>query len=82
MSEELLGKIIVIVFVAVLLITDSKNILNKGGIDEMKKKRTEKKKKIESCGNITKRRDIFKFKSSNIGVFPKPAIERKDNTKG
>ncbi|MBA7532188.1 hypothetical protein ES705_24414 [subsurface metagenome] len=48
---------------------------------EMKKKRTEKKKTILPCGNITLRKDIFKFKSENIGIFPKPKIERKDNIK-
>ncbi len=47
----------------------------------MRKKRIEKKKTIEPCGTITPTKDFFKFKSSNIGVFPKPEIERKDNTK-
>ncbi|MBA7608522.1 hypothetical protein ES703_15699 [subsurface metagenome] len=47
----------------------------------MRKKRTEKKKTIEPCGTIWDTKDIFKFKSKNIGVFPKPEIERKDNTK-
>jgi len=43
----------------------------------MKKKRTEKKKTIQPNGTITPLRDIFKFKSENIGVFKKPKIERK-----
>ncbi|MBA7564865.1 hypothetical protein ES708_06534 [subsurface metagenome] len=47
----------------------------------MRKKRIEKKKKIEPSGTITQSRDYFKFKSENIGIFPKPEIERKDNTK-
>ncbi|MBA7573072.1 hypothetical protein ES708_14867 [subsurface metagenome] len=47
----------------------------------MRKGRIEKKKKIEPCGTVITSKDFFKFKSSNIGVFPKPEIERKDNTK-
>ncbi|MBA7712404.1 hypothetical protein ES703_121378 [subsurface metagenome] len=47
----------------------------------MRKKWIEKKKKIEPSGSITPSRDIFKFKSKNIGVFKKPKIERNDNTK-
>ncbi|MBA7482719.1 hypothetical protein ES707_18213 [subsurface metagenome] len=47
----------------------------------MRKGRIEKKKKIEPCGTITQTKDLFSFKSRNIGVFPKPEIERKDNTK-
>lgn len=42
---------------------------------ERKKKRTEKKK-IEPCGNILPRKDIFKFRSENLGVFKRPKIER------
>ncbi|MBA7522134.1 hypothetical protein ES705_14251 [subsurface metagenome] len=38
-----------------------------------------KKKKIQPCGNITKRKDLFKFRSENLGVFPKPKIERKED---
>jgi len=44
----------------------------------MKKKKTEKKKTIKPCGTITPVRDIFKFKSKNIGIFPKPKIERRN----
>ncbi|MBA7590446.1 hypothetical protein ES708_32566 [subsurface metagenome] len=47
----------------------------------MRKKRIKKKKKIEPCGTITQTKDFFKFKSENMGIFPKPEIERKDNTK-
>ena len=47
----------------------------------MRKKRIEIKKTIEPCGTMVETKDFFKFKSSNIGVFPKPEIERKDNTK-
>ncbi|MBA7477505.1 hypothetical protein ES707_12916 [subsurface metagenome] len=47
----------------------------------MRKKRMKKKKTIEPCGTVTQTKDLFSFKSSNIGVFPKPEIERKDNTK-
>ena len=36
---------------------------------------------VQPCGTITQTKDFFKFKSENIGVFPKPEIERKDNTK-
>jgi len=56
-------------------------ILSGRGIKEMKKERTKKKKTILPCGNVTPLKDIFKFKSKNIGIFPKPKIERKDNTK-
>ncbi len=44
----------------------------------MRKKKIEKKKKIKPCGTITPLKNYFKFKSKNIGVFPKPEIERKD----
>ena len=47
----------------------------------MRKGRIEKKKTIEPCGTITPLKDVFKFKGKNLGVFPKPEIERKDNTK-
>ena len=57
-------------------------ILKERGIKEMKKKKTEKKKTIEPCGTITPTKDLFKFKSENMGVFPKPEIERKDNNEG
>ena len=32
---------------------------------------------IRPCGTITSSRDIFKFKSKNIGVFPKEDQEKK-----
>ena len=51
------------------------------GFKEMKKKRIEKKKPIQPNGTITPLRDIFKFKSENMGIFKKPEIERKDNNK-
>ena len=41
----------------------------------------EKKYKKYQTGTITPTKDFFKFKSKNIGVFPKPKIERKDNNK-
>jgi hypothetical protein len=47
----------------------------------MRKKWAEKKKAIEPDGSITALKDIFRFKGKNLGVFPKPEIERKDNTK-
>jgi len=43
----------------------------------MRKKKIEKKKTIEPTGTITPTKDFFKFKSKNIGIFPKPKIERK-----
>ncbi len=46
----------------------------------MRKKRIEKKKKIEPCGSITALKDIFKFKGKNLGVFKRPKIERKQCT--
>ena len=48
---------------------------------KMRKKRIEKKRTIEPCGTITPTKDFFKFKSKNIGVFPKPKSERNNNTK-
>lgn len=48
---------------------------------EMEKKRTGKKKTIEPTGSMIPLKDIFKFKSENIGIFPKPEIERNNNTK-
>jgi hypothetical protein len=59
---------------------ESPKYLNERRI-KMRKKRIEKKKTIEPCGTITPTKDFFKFKSKNIGVFKKPEIERKDNTK-
>jgi len=47
----------------------------------MIKKKIEKKRKIRPCGTITPLKDIFKFKSKNLGLFPKPKIERNDDTK-
>lgn len=47
----------------------------------MRKKRIGKKKTIKPTGTITPLKDIFKFRSKNIGVFKKPEIERKDDTK-
>jgi len=44
----------------------------------MRKKKIEKKKTIEPCGTITPLKDIFKFKSKNMGLFKKPEIERKN----
>ncbi|MBA7655349.1 hypothetical protein ES703_63253 [subsurface metagenome] len=41
----------------------------------------DKKKTILPCGNITKRKDLFKFRSENLGVFKKPEIERKEDKK-
>jgi len=41
----------------------------------------EKKYKKYQTGTITPQKDIFKFKSKNIGIFKKPKIERNDNTK-
>ncbi|MBA7556508.1 hypothetical protein ES705_49218 [subsurface metagenome] len=78
MSEEFLGKIIVIVFVVVLFITDLKDIWLKE-VKKMIKKKIEKKKTIEPNGSITSLKNIFKLKSKNIGVFKKPEIERKDS---
>lgn len=49
--------------------------LREGGLREMKKRRTEKKKTIEPTGTITPLKDYFK-PVKNIGVFPKPKIER------
>lgn len=46
---------------------------------EMRKKRAERKKPIKPSGSITPLRSYFKFKSKNIGTFPKPEIERNDN---
>ena len=46
----------------------------------MRKKEIEKKKKIQPTGTITPLRDYFK-PYKNIGVFPKPKIERNDDTK-
>jgi len=37
----------------------------------------QEKKRIKPTGTITPQKDIFKFKSKNIGVFKKPKIERK-----
>lgn len=45
----------------------------------MRKKKIEKKYKKYQTGTITSRRDIFKFKSKNMGLFKKPKIERDDN---
>ena len=42
----------------------------------MRKKWAEKKKTIEPNGTITALRDVFRFKSKNLGVFPKPKPER------
>ena len=42
----------------------------------MRKKKIEKKKTIEPTGTITPLKDYFKFKSKNIGIFPRPKIER------
>jgi len=36
-----------------------------------------KKKTIQPSGTITPQKDIFKFKSKNIGIFKKPKIVRK-----
>ena len=47
----------------------------------MRKKRIKKKRTISPTGTITQTKDFFKFKSKNIGVFPKSKIKRKDNTK-
>ena len=47
----------------------------------MRKKRIEKKRTIEPCGTIMQTKDYFKFKSENMGIFPKPEIERKDKNK-
>ena len=48
----------------------------------MKKIRKYRKKKtIQPCGTVTPLKDIFKFKSENLGVFKEPEIERKDNNK-
>jgi len=40
----------------------------------MKKKIIKKKRTIEPSGTITPQKDIFKFKSKNLGVFKKPKI--------
>jgi hypothetical protein len=47
----------------------------------MRKKRIEKKKTIEPCGTIWDTKDIFKFKSKNLGLFKEPKIKRNNNTK-
>ena len=39
------------------------------------------RKPVEPCGTITQTKDFFSFKSENMGIFPKPEIERKDNNK-
>jgi len=44
----------------------------------MRKKKVEKKKTIEPTGTITPTKDFFKFKSKNIGIFPKPKRERRN----
>jgi hypothetical protein len=46
----------------------------------MGKKRIKKKRTIEPDGSMIPQKDWFK-PVKNIGVFPKPKIERKDNTK-
>ena len=50
------------------------------GFKGMKKKKIEKKKPIEPNGSITPQKDWFK-PMENIGTFPKPKVERKDNNK-
>jgi len=40
------------------------------------KETKEKKKPIKPSGSITPLKSYFKFKSKNIGTFPKPKIER------
>ena len=39
------------------------------------------RKPVKPTGTILSQRDIFKFKSINLGVFKKPKIERNNNTK-
>ena len=50
----------------------------KGGDEEMKKKKTGKKKTIEPCGTIWDTKDIFRFKSKNLGLFKKPKLTHQE----
>ncbi len=42
----------------------------------MRKKRIKKKRTIQPTGTITETKNFFKFKSKNIGVFPKSKIKK------
>jgi len=41
------------------------------------RKKIKKKKTIEPTGTITPQKDIFKFKSKNLGVFKKQKIGKR-----